>query len=427
MRSRTRGLCAAGLLALSMVLLVGCKASKAWIIDTVAGTGTHGDTGDGGPATDAKLGTVLGLAFSPTGDLYLADDTRVRKIDAGGTISTVAGTLTAGYSGDGGPATAAQLGCLTGGLAFDADGNLYLADFGNKVVRKVDTSGAITTVAGNGTEGYSGDGGPATAAALWDPKGVAVDGAGNLYIACGNGVVRKVDPSGTISTFAGTDASATRATVAQQLTRKVDDRTTSQSTPTETSTSPTATTTSSARSTPAASSPPSPATQVLRLRRRRRPGHLRHALGPLRPRVRCEGQPVHRRHERRRRPQGRHQRHHQHLRRHRYLRELLGRGWTAHRRDASLPMRRGVRLGRQRLHRGRGELSRAARARSRAAPSTGPSPTAARASPAPPSSSTPATTSAHRSPPRRPTPTATTASRSCPVPTTSTSSPHRAT
>ncbi len=206
MRSRTRGLCAAGLLALSMVLLVGCKASKAWIIDTVAGTGTHGDTGDGGPATDAKLGTVLGLAFSPNGDLYLADDTRVRKIDAGGTISTVAGTLTAGYSGDGGPATAAQLGHLTGGLAFDADGNLYLADFGNKVVRKVDTNGVITTVAGNGTEGYSGDGGPAPAAALWDPKGVAVDGSGNLYIACGNGVVRKVDPSGTISTFAGSDA-----------------------------------------------------------------------------------------------------------------------------------------------------------------------------------------------------------------------------
>jgi sugar lactone lactonase YvrE len=148
------------------------------------------------------------MALDATGNLYLADggNNRVRKVATDGTITTVAGNGTAGYSGDGGPATAAEL-SAPNGVAVDSAGNVYIADTSNSVIRKVAAgTGFITTVAGNGTSGYIGNGGPATSAELAYPYGVAVDGAGNLYIAdTYNVVIRKVATNGNISTVAGTN------------------------------------------------------------------------------------------------------------------------------------------------------------------------------------------------------------------------------
>ncbi len=174
-------------------------------ISIVAGGGTEG-LGDGGPATEAGLDHPIGVFVDATGNLFIADldNDRVRKVDPAGTISTVAGTGTEGFSGDGGPATAAQLD-LPWDVFVDAAGNLFIADRGNHRVRKVDPAGTISTVAGTGTRGFSGDGGPATEAQLNVPIDVFVDGAGNLFIAdANNNRIRKVDPAGTISTVAGT-------------------------------------------------------------------------------------------------------------------------------------------------------------------------------------------------------------------------------
>ena len=176
-------------------------------ISTVAGNGLYGFSGDGGPATSAKLTLPLDVAAAG-GNLYIADEYnyRVRKVDNQGNISTLAGTGVYGSSGDGGPATSAQLSDLTG-VAVDAAGNVYIADYGNNRIRKVDTKGIITTVAGNGNDGYSGDGGPATGAQLNSPSGVTVDAGGNLYIAdFGNNRIRKVDTQGFITTVAGSGA-----------------------------------------------------------------------------------------------------------------------------------------------------------------------------------------------------------------------------
>ena len=176
-------------------------------ITTVAGNGTAAFSGDGGSATNASLNGPTGVAVDSAGVLYIADtgNIRIRKV-SGGTISTVAGNGNAGFSGDGGPATSASLSGPSSaphGLALDAAGNLYLADGGNSRVRKV-SAGTITTVAGNGQQGFSGDGGLATSASLYSPAAVLVDGAGNLYIAdFGDQVVRKVS-GGTITTVAGT-------------------------------------------------------------------------------------------------------------------------------------------------------------------------------------------------------------------------------
>jgi len=179
------------------------KVDEEGIITTFAGTGEGGYSGDGGPATSAKLIDPGGIAFDAKGNLYVADYTSVRKIDPSGTITTVAGTGQFGFSGDGGPATEAKLTAYD--VALDHKGNIYICDLENQRIRKVDRDGIIHTVAGSGKKGYSGDGGPATKAALKDPWGVAVDREKNVYIADHhNRVVRKVDPEGTITTIAGT-------------------------------------------------------------------------------------------------------------------------------------------------------------------------------------------------------------------------------
>ncbi len=183
------------------------KVTPGGSITTVAGDGTQGFGGDGGAATDAQLKVPAGVAFDGAGNLFIADyfNHRIRKVTPGGIITTVAGTTDgAGFSGDGGAATAAQL-YEPFGVAFDADGNLFITDRGNHRIRKVTPGGSITTVAGTGTSGFSGDGGAATAAQLNRPSGVAVDSDGNLFIADqGNNRIRKVTPGGIISTVAGT-------------------------------------------------------------------------------------------------------------------------------------------------------------------------------------------------------------------------------
>ncbi|MCM3494635.1 S-layer homology domain-containing protein [Paenibacillus lactis] len=196
------------MIAYLMTLLVPGEviATSGGTISTVAGNGTAGSSGDGGAAWMAQLNYPYGVAVDSGGNLYIADtlNHRVRKVDASGNINTVAGNGTAGSSGDGGAAASAQLN-KPFGVAVDSGGNLYIADTLNHRVRKVDTSGNISTVAGNGTAGSSGDGGAAASAQLNKPYGVAVDSGGNLYIAdTFNHRIRKVDASGNISTVAGT-------------------------------------------------------------------------------------------------------------------------------------------------------------------------------------------------------------------------------
>ncbi len=175
-------------------------------ITTVAGSGTSGFSGDGGPATSATLSVPGGVALDGTGNLFIADtqNQRIRKVDTGGTITAVAGDGNAAFSGDGGPATSASLNFPIG-LVVDSAGNLFIADSTNNRIRKVDAGGTITTLAGNGTFGFSGDGGPATAANLAGPNGAVLDAAGNLFIAdTSNQRIRKVDhATQIISTVAG--------------------------------------------------------------------------------------------------------------------------------------------------------------------------------------------------------------------------------
>jgi sugar lactone lactonase YvrE len=188
------------------------KVSTNGIITTVAGNGTGAYSGDGGFATNASLYYPSGVAFDAIGNLYIADfeNSRIRKVDTNGVITTVAGNGSATYAGDGGAATNASL-YYPFGVAFDASGNLYIADYDNTRIRKVDTNGIITTVAGNGSNGFSGDGGAATNASIRLPSGVAFDASRNLYIAdYGNNRIRKVDTNGIITTVAG-NGSATYA------------------------------------------------------------------------------------------------------------------------------------------------------------------------------------------------------------------------
>ena len=185
------------------------KVDNVGVISTIAGNGTSGFSGDGGPATAAQLAGPNSILMDKKGNIYVCDliNNHIRKISTTGIITSIAGTgvgIAGGYSGDGGPATAANL-KYPGFACWGPNGDLYFCQWPHAVVRRIDTFGIITTVAGNGTPGYSGDGGPATNAQMNKPTGIAVDTSGNLYIAeCNTHVLRKVDKAtGIISTIAG--------------------------------------------------------------------------------------------------------------------------------------------------------------------------------------------------------------------------------
>jgi secreted PhoX family phosphatase len=190
------------------------KITSDGIIHLVAGNGTEGYRGDGGPGTQSEMDNPQDVAVNSWGDVFIADTDNnvIREVSPFGRITTYAGNGTAGYSGDGGPATRAELTSPTG-VAVDSLGNLYIADAGNNVIRRVSLNGAITTVAGDyaadqaggGLGGHSGDGGPATNAQLNSPEGVAVDRSGDLFIAdTFNDAVREVAPNGVITTVVNT-------------------------------------------------------------------------------------------------------------------------------------------------------------------------------------------------------------------------------
>ncbi len=182
------------------------KVNTSGIISSVAGTGTIGYTADGGAAAAAAIAQPTGVAVDTAGNIYFAEQNnhRIRKISTTGVLSTVAGNGSASFSGDGGAATAAAI-SYPAGVWVDAAKNIYIADAGNNRIRKVNTSGVISTIAGNGTSGYSGDGGAATAAKIYNPYGVTTDSVGNVYIADrNNNVIRKVTTAGVITTIAGT-------------------------------------------------------------------------------------------------------------------------------------------------------------------------------------------------------------------------------
>jgi sugar lactone lactonase YvrE len=187
-----------------LLWLMAAAIASGQTVSTVAGNGNAGFGGDGGQAAQAPLNRVAGLIVDPSGNLYLAEElnNRVRKIDTNGVITTLAGTGTASFAGDSGPAAQAQLNGPTG-LCIAPAGEIYVNDQGNKRVRKISTSGTITTVAGNGSAVHSGDGGAATAAGMVIPIRCAVGAGGNLLIVDqGAHRLRKVTTGGTISTYA---------------------------------------------------------------------------------------------------------------------------------------------------------------------------------------------------------------------------------
>ncbi len=196
---------------LSITALITCSQASAQIVTTICGTGSASYGGDGGAAGSAYLDAPISVITDPSGNIYISDGTnnRIRKITIStGVITTVAGNGTAGFSGDGGAAVSAKLNTPSS-VALDDTGNIYICDYLNNRIRKVNTSGIISTYAGNGTAGFSGDGGAATAAEINQPSRILWDGAGSLYIADRyNYRIRKVNTSGVISTFAGNGSSS---------------------------------------------------------------------------------------------------------------------------------------------------------------------------------------------------------------------------
>ncbi len=195
------------LLIISLLSLTLPAGSQ--IITTVAGTGNFGYNGDGIPATSANMSGPTAVVADSHGNFYISSnlDCRIRKVSVDGTISTIAGTGVPGFSGDGGPATLAAI-HQPEGLFIDRQGNLFICDSYNNRIRKVDTNGIITTVAGSGESGFGGDGGQATVAKIWGPSHVYVDDNNFLYLAdVGNRRIRMITPAGIISTIIGTGVS----------------------------------------------------------------------------------------------------------------------------------------------------------------------------------------------------------------------------
>jgi len=193
---------------LSLILSLSTAFASEWTISTFAGTGVQGGSGDGGPAIAAQTNNPFGVVRGPDGAIWFCEykGQRIRRVAPDGTISTIAGTGQTGYSGDGGPATQATFN-LPHELRFDAKGDLYIVDMLNHVVRKIDMkTRTISTFAGTGQPGYSGDSGPANRAQLKNPHSIQFNPEGDLFICdIGNHVIRRIDmKSGTISTFAGT-------------------------------------------------------------------------------------------------------------------------------------------------------------------------------------------------------------------------------
>ncbi len=195
------------LISFLVFILLFCNTLNSFsqTLITFAGNGTQGFSGDGGIATNAQIFCPTNVTGDNKGNIYIADGNSsvIRKVDAAGIISTIAGNNVPGYTGDGGPASAAQINDPYS-ICFDNIGNMYFSDIGANVIRKIDLNGIITTIAGNGTAGFSGDGGPALQAQLQEPAGICIDNTGNLYFCdLANQKIRKVDKNGVISTFAG--------------------------------------------------------------------------------------------------------------------------------------------------------------------------------------------------------------------------------
>ncbi len=181
------------------------KVDKNGIITTIAGRGSGGFSGDGGPATNAELLIPTSLTIDPAGNIYLSDagNERIRKINKAGIINTIAGNGTEGYTGDGLDARKAAIGTVDG-ITNDRKGNIYFVQRLNHVIRKIDGKGKVSTIAGTGIAGFSGDGGSALYARLNKPYGIIVDDSGTIYFADnGNNRIRKIDKKGIITTVAG--------------------------------------------------------------------------------------------------------------------------------------------------------------------------------------------------------------------------------
>jgi len=188
------------------------KINTSGIISTIAGSGTQGSTGDNGPATSAEFSRPIGITSDRNGNIYICDQDykTIKKVSPSGFLTNYAGIphLSTGYSGDGGPATNADFSSIYG-LSTDKTGNLYICDAGNNCIRKVDTNGIISTFAGTGIAGFSGDGGPATSCKLHNPTGIHVDRDGNILITdCLNGRIRRINKYGIINTISGTGTMA---------------------------------------------------------------------------------------------------------------------------------------------------------------------------------------------------------------------------